>query len=92
MVSLYLPLQDQLNTRNEGKKSLNDIQGNVNHPGQAIIESLLLYLSFRRQKCEDRIIIAFIKSVQILLLYIIYFPILIKFILVSDSLSEVLVL
>ena len=47
-MSLYLSLQDQLNTRNEGKKSLNDIQGNVNHPGQAIIESLLLYLSFRR--------------------------------------------
>ena len=47
-MSLYLSLQDQLNTRNEGKKSLNDIQGNVNRPGQAIIESLLLYLSFRR--------------------------------------------
>ena len=29
------------------KKSLNDMQGNVNLPGQAIIESLL-HLSFQR--------------------------------------------
>ena len=42
---LYLLLQDWLNTRKEGKKSLNDIQRNGNLPGQAIIESLL-HLSF----------------------------------------------
>ena len=44
---LYLLLQDGLNTRKERKKSLNDIQGNVNLPGQAITE-YLLYLSFQR--------------------------------------------
>ena len=38
------------------------MQGNVNLPGQAIIESLL-YLSFQRQKYKDRIIIVLIKSV-----------------------------
>ena len=65
------------------------MQGNVNLPGQAVVESLLC-LSFQRQKCEDRIIIALIKSVLILS-YIIYFPILIKFILFSDSLSEAMV-
>ena len=59
---LYLLLQDWLNTRKEGEKSFNDIQGNGNLPGQAIIECLL-YLSFQRQKWEDRILIAFIKSV-----------------------------
>ena len=32
-------LQDWLNTRKEGKKSLNDMQGNTNLPGKAIIES-----------------------------------------------------
>ena len=47
MLLLHLLLQDLLNTRKEGKKSLNDMQGNVNLPGQAIIESLL-YLSFQR--------------------------------------------
>ena len=59
---LYLLLQDWLNTRKKGKKSFNDIQGNGNLPDQAIIESLL-YLNFQRQKWEDRILIAFIKSV-----------------------------
>ena len=38
------------------------MQGNVSLPGQAVVESLLC-LSFQRQKCEDRIIIALIKSV-----------------------------
>ena len=47
MLLLHLLLQDLLNTRKEGKKSLNDMQGNVNLPGQAIIESLL-YSSFQR--------------------------------------------
>ena len=47
MLLLHLLLQDLLNTRKEGKKSLNDMQGNVNLPGQAIIESLLC-LSFQR--------------------------------------------
>ena len=42
---LYSLLQDWLNTRKEGKKSVNDIQGNGNLPDQAIIESLL-HLSF----------------------------------------------
>ena len=41
MVLLYSLLQDWLNTRKEGKKSLNDMQGNFNLPGQAILESLL---------------------------------------------------
>ena len=47
MLLLDLLLQDWLHTRKERKKSLNDMQGNVNLPGQAIIESLL-YLSFQR--------------------------------------------
>ena len=47
MLLLDLLLQDWLNTRKEGKKSHNDMQRNVNLPGQAIIESLL-YLSFQR--------------------------------------------
>ena len=47
MLLLHLLLQDWLNTRKEGEKSLNDMQGNVNLPGQAIIESLL-HLSFHR--------------------------------------------
>ena len=47
MLLLHLLLQDWLNTLKEGEKSLNDMQGNVNLPGQAIIESLL-YLSFQR--------------------------------------------
>ena len=38
------------------------MQGYVNLPDQAITE-FLLYLSFQRQKCEDRIIITLIKSV-----------------------------
>ena len=46
MLLLHLLLQDWLNTRIEGKKSLNEMQGNVNLPGQAVIESLL-YLSFQ---------------------------------------------
>ena len=58
---LHLLLQDWLNTRKEGKKSLNDMQGNANLPGQAVVDSLLC-LSFQRQKCEDRIIVALIKS------------------------------
>ena len=41
MVLLYSLLQDWLNTRKEGKKSLNDMQGNINLPDQAILESLL---------------------------------------------------
>ena len=44
---LHFSWQDWLNTRREGEKSLNDMQGNVNLPGQAIIESLLC-LSFQR--------------------------------------------
>ena len=47
MLSLHLLLQDWLNTRKEGEKSLNDMQGNVNLPGQAVVESLLC-LSFQR--------------------------------------------
>ena len=47
MLLLDLLLQDLLNTRKEGKKSLNDMQGNVNLPGQAVVESLLC-LSFQR--------------------------------------------
>ena len=47
MLLLDLLLQDWLNTRKEGKKNLNDMQGNVNLPGQAIVESLLC-LSFQR--------------------------------------------
>ena len=47
MLLLHLLLQDWLNTLKEGEKSLNDMQGNVNVPGQAIVESLLC-LSFQR--------------------------------------------
>ena len=36
------------------------MQRNVNLPGQAIIGSLF-YLSFQREKCEYRVIIALIK-------------------------------
>ena len=46
MLLLHL-LQDWLNTRKEGGKSFNDMQGNVNFPGQTVIESLLR-LSFQR--------------------------------------------
>ena len=38
---LHFLLQEWLNTRKEGEKSLNDMQGNVNLAGQAIIGSLL---------------------------------------------------
>ena len=62
MLLLHFLLQDWSNARREEKKSLNDMQGNANLPGQAIIDSLL-YLSSQRQKCEDRIITALIKSV-----------------------------
>ena len=41
MLLLHLLLQDWLNTRKEGGKSLNDRQGNVNLPDQAVVESLL---------------------------------------------------
>ena len=47
MFLIHLLLQDWLNTRKEGKRDLNEMQGNVNLPGQAITESLL-YLSFQR--------------------------------------------
>ena len=47
MVLLYSLLQDWLNTRKEGEKSLNDMQKNKNLPGQAIIKSLLFF-SFQR--------------------------------------------
>ena len=47
MLLLHFLLQDWLNYRKVVKKSLNDMQGNVNLPVQAIIESLL-YLSFQR--------------------------------------------
>ena len=57
MLLLHLLLQDWLNTRKEGEKSLNDMQGNVNLPGQAIIK-FLLYFSFQKWKYEDRIITA----------------------------------
>ena len=46
MLFIHLLLQDWLNTRKEGGKSLNEMRGNVNLPDQAIIESLL-YLSFQ---------------------------------------------
>ena len=62
MLLLHLLLKDWSNTRKEGKKGLNDMQGNVNLPGQAITE-YLLYWSFQRWKCEDRIIIVLMKSV-----------------------------
>ena len=62
MLLLHLLLQDWLNTCKEGEKSLNDMQGNINLPGQAVVESLLS-LSFQRWKCKGRIIIALIKSV-----------------------------
>ena len=38
------------------------MQGNGDLAGQAVVESLLC-LCFQRKKCEDRIIIALIKSV-----------------------------
>ena len=47
MVLLYSLLQDWLNTRGKKGKKLNGMQGSINLPGQAIIESLL-YLSFQR--------------------------------------------
>ena len=47
MLLLHLLLQDRSDTCKEGEKSLNEIQGNVNLPGQAIIEYLLC-LSFQR--------------------------------------------
>ena len=47
MLLSHLLLQDWLNTRKEGEKNLNDMQENVNLPGQAIRESLLC-LSFQR--------------------------------------------
>ena len=47
MLLLHLLLQGWLNTRKEGKKSLNDMQGKVNLPGQAVVESLLC-LNFQR--------------------------------------------
>ena len=40
-------LGDWLNTRKEGEKSLNGMQGNLNLPEQAIIKSLL-HFSFQR--------------------------------------------
>ena len=40
---LHFLLQEWLNTRKEGEKSLNDIQRNVNLAGQAIIIGSLLY-------------------------------------------------
>ena len=43
MVLLYSLLQDWVNTHKEGEKNLNDMQRNVNLPGQAIIESLLCF-------------------------------------------------
>ena len=61
MLLLHFLLQDWLNTRREGKKSLNDTQWNINLSSKGVIEPL--YLSFQRWKCEDRIIIALIKSV-----------------------------
>ena len=54
MLLLHLLLQDWLNTHKERKKVL--------ITGQAVVESLLC-LSFQREKCEGRIIIALIKSV-----------------------------
>ena len=54
MLLLHLLLQDWLNTRKEGKKSLNDMQGNVNLPGQAITESLLYYVfKDKNEKAES---------------------------------------
>ena len=47
MLLLYSLMQDWFNTRKEGGKSFNDMQRNVNLPGQAIIESLL-HVSFQR--------------------------------------------
>ena len=40
MLLLHLLLQDWLITRKEGEKSFNDMQGNVNLPDQAVVESL----------------------------------------------------
>ena len=47
MLLLHLLLQDWLDTPKEGKKSLNDMQGNVNLLGEAVVKSLLC-LSFQR--------------------------------------------
>ena len=47
MLLLHLLFQDWLKTRKEGKKGLNGMQGDVNLPGQAVVESLLC-LSFQR--------------------------------------------
>ena len=47
MLLLHLLLQDWLNSRKEGEKSLNDTQENVSSPGEAVVESLLS-LSFQR--------------------------------------------
>ena len=41
MLLLHFLWQDWLNTRREAEKSFNDMQGNVNLPGQAIIGSSL---------------------------------------------------
>ena len=46
MLLLHLLLQNWLNTGKEGEKSLNDTQGNINLPGQTVVESLCL--SFQR--------------------------------------------
>ena len=43
MFLLHLLSQDWLNTRKEGEKSLNDMQGYVNLPGQAVVESLYVW-------------------------------------------------
>ena len=48
MVLLYSLLQDWLNTRKEWKKSLDDMHGNVNIPGQAIWN--LYYISVFKGK------------------------------------------
>ena len=53
MLLLHLLLQDWLNTRKEGEKSLNDMQGNVNLPGQTIIESLLYLIWGKNANTES---------------------------------------
>ena len=47
MLLLHILLQELLNTRKEGKKSLHGMQENANLPGQAVVESLLC-LNFQR--------------------------------------------
>ena len=47
MLLLNILLQELLNARKEGKKSLNGMQENANLPGQAVVESLLC-LNFQR--------------------------------------------